>query len=84
MSPVWEPDNKVVGCLPPGTGTVSLWASDRDTGEGTLAQAFTYDDPVVATTAAAAAADPDDTGEPAAADEPGDPADGGATGPGCP
>src|SRR5207247_6370787 len=36
-------DNKVVGCLPPGSGTVSVWAVDMLTGQGSpLANAFTY------------------------------------------
>jgi hypothetical protein len=66
-NPIWEPDNKVVGCLPPGNGTVSLWAHDRDTGEGVLLQAFTYDEAIAATGVAAASGDagaggPDDAG----------------------
>ena len=43
-SVLYQPDNKVVGCLPPGTGTVSVWAYDAVTGDSELAGAFTYDD----------------------------------------
>lgn len=38
-------DNKVVGCMPPGTGTVSVWAYDPLTGDGELPMSFTYQDP---------------------------------------
>jgi hypothetical protein len=37
-------DDKVEGCLPPGTGTVSIWAHDPITGDGSLVGAFTYAD----------------------------------------
>lgn len=36
-------DNKIVACLPPGNGPVSLWVEDPVTGEGTLPAAFTYE-----------------------------------------
>lgn len=36
---------KVVGCLPPGEGTVSVWTYDPVTGDGELPMAFTYQDP---------------------------------------
>jgi len=39
-----EADDKVTGCLPPGQGTVTVWASDPVTGEDHLAAAFTYTD----------------------------------------
>ena len=40
----YEADDKVTGCLPPGHGTVSVWASDPITGDDQLAGAFTYTD----------------------------------------
>ena len=36
--------NKIVGCLPPGTGTMTLWVYDAITGDGELPSSFTYDD----------------------------------------
>ena len=36
--------NVLTGCLPPGTGTMSIWVSDPVTGEGMLPDAFTYQD----------------------------------------
>jgi hypothetical protein len=36
--------NKIVGCLPPGSGTVTLWVYDAITGDGELPSSFTYDD----------------------------------------
>jgi len=39
-----EADDKVTGCLPPGHGTVTVWASDPITGESHLDAAFTYTD----------------------------------------
>jgi hypothetical protein len=41
----FDVDNKVVGCVPPGAGTVSVWAYDPLTGEGEWPMAFTYQDP---------------------------------------
>jgi hypothetical protein len=41
----FDVDNKVVGCVPPGTGTVSVWAYDPLTGDGELPMSFTYQDP---------------------------------------
>lgn len=40
----YDAQNKVVGCLPPGTGTASVWAYDPVTGDGELPLAFTYQD----------------------------------------
>lgn len=40
-----DSDNRVLGCLPPGSGTVSVWAYDSLTGDGELPLAFTYQDP---------------------------------------
>lgn len=39
-----EAEDKVVGCLPPGQGTVSVWAIDPVTGMGSLPASFTYQD----------------------------------------
>ena len=36
--------NKIVGCLPPGSGTVTLWVYDAITGDGELPSSFTYDE----------------------------------------
>ena len=38
----WVGDAKVVGILPPGQGTVSVWAVDATTGVGQASNAFTY------------------------------------------
>lgn len=40
----YQPNNKLVGCLPPGSGAVSVWAVDTVTGEGVLHGGFVYDD----------------------------------------
>jgi hypothetical protein len=37
--------NRVSGCVPPGAGTVSLWAYDPLTGDGALPMSLTYLDP---------------------------------------
>jgi len=37
--------DKVVGCVPPGTGRVSVWAYDPLTGDGEWPMSFTYQDP---------------------------------------
>lgn len=37
-------EDKVVGCLPPGQGTVSVWAYDPVTGFSSLPDSFTYQD----------------------------------------
>ncbi len=39
-----DAQNKVVGCLPPGMGTVSIWAYDPIAGDGEFPMAFTYQD----------------------------------------
>ncbi|HEY8927063.1 MAG TPA: IPT/TIG domain-containing protein, partial [Polyangia bacterium] len=39
-----EADDKVTGCLPPGHGTVTVWATDPITGQSRLDAAFTYTD----------------------------------------
>jgi len=39
-----EADDKVTGCLPPGHGTVTVWAVDEVTGDDHLDAAFTYSD----------------------------------------
>jgi hypothetical protein len=39
--------DRVVGFMPPGRGTVTVWAVDPITGEGDLPMAFTYQDPGV-------------------------------------
>jgi len=39
-----EADDKVTGCLPPGHGTVTVWATDPITGVSYLDAAFTYTD----------------------------------------
>lgn len=44
VNPTYTAGDKVVGCLPAGTGTVSVWVQDAITGNGVLAGAFTYDD----------------------------------------
>ena len=54
--PHYDPsETKVDACLPPGSGTVSVWVYDATTGDGELPQAFTYDDPALG---AAAVLDP--------------------------
>jgi hypothetical protein len=40
----YQGNNKLVGCLPPGSGAVSVWAADAVTGEGVLHDGFVYDD----------------------------------------
>ena len=40
----YSSNDKVVGCLPPGQGTVTIWANDPVTGVGSLVDAFTYTD----------------------------------------
>jgi len=40
----YSSNDKAAGCLPPGQGTVSVWASDPVTGDGSLMGAFTYTD----------------------------------------
>jgi hypothetical protein len=40
----WVGENKIDACLPPGSGTVSIWVYDAITGDGELPSAFTYDD----------------------------------------
>lgn len=42
--PAWEANTKVTGCLPPGQGTVTVWAIDEQTGDDQLEGAFTYTD----------------------------------------
>jgi hypothetical protein len=42
----YDGDSKVVGCLPPGSGTVSVWAYDPLSGDGELPLAFTYMEPI--------------------------------------
>ncbi|MEO7668466.1 MAG: IPT/TIG domain-containing protein, partial [Polyangia bacterium] len=37
-------ENKIVGCVPPGYGTVSVWVEDQITGEGVYPDAYTYED----------------------------------------
>lgn len=45
VSPVrHDSDNKLSFCVPPGSGKVSIWVYDSITGDGVLANAFTYDD----------------------------------------
>ncbi|MEP6653850.1 MAG: IPT/TIG domain-containing protein, partial [Myxococcales bacterium] len=36
-------ENKIVGCVPPGDGTVSVWVEDPVTGEGVYPDAYTYE-----------------------------------------
>ena len=43
----YDSDNRVTGCLPPGSGTGSVWAYDPVTGDGELPLAFTYQEPIV-------------------------------------
>lgn len=44
----YDNENRLVsGCLPAGTGTVSVWAYDPVTGDGELPSAFTYQEPIV-------------------------------------
>ena len=42
----YSADDKVVGCLPPGQGTVSVWARDPVTGVGPPFNGFSYTDPL--------------------------------------
>jgi hypothetical protein len=42
VAPMYPADSKVVGTLPPGHGTVSVWAVDPITGVGPPFSAFTY------------------------------------------
>jgi hypothetical protein len=46
-------DNKIVGCVPPGEGTVSVWVEDPITGEGVYPDAYTYEDSAVGTSTTA-------------------------------
>jgi len=42
----FDADSKVGGCIPPGRGTVSVWAYDPLTGDGELPMSFTYQAPI--------------------------------------
>lgn len=59
-----QPDNKVVGCLPPGSGAVSVWAVDAITGEGVLEGGFVYDDALDSAPPPPPQPAPDDSGCP--------------------
>lgn len=43
----YDGDSKLVGCIPPGSGTVSVWAYDPVAGDGQLPMAFTFLEPIV-------------------------------------